>query len=111
YPVITLEKEWTHLETRENLIGKNASEQDALKFSIYANVDENYPATFIWCGDADSVVPPKNTKLMVAALEEKQIPHESYIFPGVDHGVGPGTNTAAEGWINRAVAFWRKESK
>jgi len=29
-------------------------------------------------------------------------------FPGVDHGVGPGTGTAAEGWLNRAVDFWRK---
>ena len=31
------------------------------------------------------------------------------VYPGVDHGVGPGTGTAAEGWIARAVEFWRAQ--
>ena len=43
---------------------------------------------------------------MAAALEASGVPVSCEIFPGVDHGVGPGTGTAAEGWLDRAVDFW-----
>lgn len=28
----------------------------------------------------------------------------------LDHGVGPGTGTAAEGWIERAASFWHEQA-
>lgn len=30
-------------------------------------------------------------------------------YPGLSHGFGLGTGTAAEGWIEDAVAFWEKQ--
>lgn len=107
YPVISLESEVAHSGTREVLIGKDASKEEEILRSVYTNVDEQYPPTFVWCGDADSTVPIVNTQLMEKALEEKKIPHVCRIFPGVEHGVGPGTGTSAEGWINQAVDFWK----
>ena len=107
YPVITLEKDVTHEGTRNNLLGKNAPEKEAFLRSVHTNIDRNYPPTFIWCGDADSTVSPRNTKLMVTALKQHKIPYESHIYPGVEHGVGPGTGTVAEGWIDAAVDFWK----
>jgi len=106
YPVITLEKELTHQGTRDFLIGKNVSEEMARAKSIHLNVDENYPDTFIWCGTADSTVPPKNTELMSDALKENNINFKCKTYEGVEHGVGPATGTAAENWINEAVCFW-----
>lgn len=111
YPVITLEKNLTHQGTRENLLGKNATEKIAKEHSIDSNVDANYPPTYIWCGTADTTVPPENTKMMEKALNEKYIPCQCEIFEGVEHGVGPASGTNAEGWIDHAVEFWKKESK
>ena len=80
YPVITLEEEKTHLGSRENLLGKKASEEKALAYSIQTNVDQNYPRTFVWCGDADEAVPPENTKKLAAALKAQGIAYEAHII-------------------------------
>lgn len=106
YPVISLEKEYTHQSTRDNHIGAEASKEREKEFSVYTNVDDDYPPTYIWCGDADDTVTPENTKMMDQALKEHNIPHICTIFPEVKHGVGPATGTSAEGWINKAVEFW-----
>ena len=47
--------------------------------------------------------------MMVRALEAAGVSFKSEIYPGVDHGVGPGTGTAAEGWIDTAVEYMYKE--
>ena len=106
YPVITMENDLTHAGSRQNLIGDDAGKELTDFTSVEKQVDEHYPATYIWCGDADTLVPPENTKRMAKALEENGIPFECHIFPGVAHGVGPATDTSAEGWIDQAVDFW-----
>ena len=70
----------------------------------------DYPPTYLWCGDADQTVSPENTHRMAVALERAGVKLRCEVFSGVDHGVGPGTGTAAEGWMDSAVAFW-KESR
>lgn len=106
YPVISMKEELTHMGSRQNLIGKEPSKQLEEFTSVEDHVTENYPPTYIWCGDQDDVVPPENTKLMVKGLQEANVPVEYDIFPGVGHGVGPGTGTSAQGWIDKAVSFW-----
>ena len=36
---------------------------------------------------------------------------EIEVFDGLSHGFGLGLGTVAEGWIDRAVAFWEENSK
>jgi acetyl esterase/lipase len=92
--------------SHDNLIVADASAETETLMSIDEQVTADYPPTYIWCGDADKTVPPENTKNMAAALEASGVPVSCEIFPGVDHGVGPGTGTAAEGWLDQAVDFW-----
>lgn len=108
YPVVTMDKKLTHIQTHDLLLGKDATKKQEEFASIEKNVTENYPPVYIWCGDADATVSPDNTKLLVSVLEALDIPHRCEIFEGVGHGVGPGTGTAAEGWIRHAVEFWLK---
>ncbi|MBR1758305.1 MAG: alpha/beta hydrolase [Lachnospiraceae bacterium] len=107
YPVISMLSEHTHQGSHDMLIGKDATRSMEERTSVELLVNEKYPRTFVWCGDADQTVAPENTKRMDAALTAAGIEHETKIYPGVDHGVGPGTETAAEGWIEEAVRFWR----
>lgn len=39
------------------------------------------------------------------------IPTEFHKYPGLGHGFGLGTGTAAEGWIEDAVTFWETQTK
>ena len=107
YPVISMRPELSHDVTHDNLLGKHATAAMERFASVDENVTGDYPPTYIWCGGADATVDPENTRRMAAALAAAGVPCRCEIFPGVDHGVGPGTGTAAEGWIDHAAAFWR----
>jgi len=106
YPVITMEREKTHMGSHDFLLGRNADKKSEAFASVERHVTENYPRTYIWCSDDDDVVPSDNTRNMVAALERAGVPVKSRIYHGVQHGAGPGTGTAAENWMNEAVDFW-----
>ncbi len=105
YPVISMRKELTHMLTHDTLLGKDASPDAEALTSVDEHVTEAYPATYLWCGEADRDVSPENAKRMAAALEKAGVSHRMESFPGVGHGVGPGTGTAAQGWIDRALQF------
>ena len=106
YPVISMVQGITHLGSKNALIGENATEEEIAFASVNLHVTEDYPPTYLWCGDSDQLVPPKNTELMAEALKTAGVPFKCDIFPDVDHGVGLATGIAAEGWIDRAVEFW-----
>ena len=109
YPVISMSKKLTHMGSHDCLLGKDADEKKEWFASVEQHVTADYPPTYIWCGDADDVVSPENTKYMVKALKETGIPVEYDIFPGVGHGIGPGTGTSAQGWVDKAVEFWFRQ--
>ena len=106
YPVISMDPALTHQGTHDHLLGKDAAKEMEELTSVDLRVTAAYPRTYLWCGDADGAVPPENTRRMAKALAAAGVPAQCEIFPGVDHGVGPGTGTAAQGWIDHAVAFW-----
>ena len=111
YPVISMRPDLTEQQTHNMLLGDPAEASMEAFASVDEQVNADYPSTYIWCGDADKTVKPDNTRRMAEALEKAGIPYQCEVFPGVDHGVGPGTGTAAEGWIDHAVAFWKQQMK
>lgn len=111
YPVISMHPELTHTGSHDALLGKQADPAQEEQTSIDLLVTDAYPPTYIWCGDADGTVSPDNTKRMAAALQAADVPFRCEIFPGAGHGIGPGTATSAEGWINRAVDFWLDQNR
>ena len=109
YPVISMDPALTHAQTHDNLLGRHATAAMERAASADEQVTPAYPPTYIWCGDADGSVPPENTRRLTAALEKAGAAVRCEIFPGVEHGVGPGTGTAAAGWIDRALDFWLEQ--
>lgn len=110
YPVITMDKEYTHIGSHDALIGKDATKELEDETSVEKHIHKEYPPTFIWCSYEDATVPCKNTEMMKEELERNGISHKCNMYHDVDHGVGPATGTNAEGWINEAVEFWRLNS-
>lgn len=109
YPVISMNKDKSHKGTHDRFIGIDASKELEEFTSIENNVTENYPPTFIWCGENDQTVKPENTQMMINALKMAGVPFYSKIYNDASHGIGPGSGTEAEGWINNAIEFWRKQ--
>ena len=110
YPVITM-TDLTHGGSRRNLLGENPNEELINKTSVEKNITSDYPATFVWCGDADDAVPPENTKMMHSALTNANVPNEMHIYKDVNHGVGLGDGLDCEGWITLAIDFWENQIK
>lgn len=108
YPVVTMDKKYAHEGSRTNLIGKEPTQDLINLTSIEKSVTENFPPTFIWCGDVDETVDPINSKMLADALKKLNVPVFYEVFPNVGHGVAVAKGTNAEGWIDKAVDFWMK---
>ena len=109
YPVITMGKEG-HAETRKNLLGTNPDQAMIEQTSVEKQITKAYPATFIWYGKADTEVSPKNSLLLKAELDKKNIANRLIAYDHVGHGVGLGENTECARWFDEAVQFWKDVS-
>ena len=71
--------------------------------------NSNLPPAFFAYGTEDPFYNQMNA--CVEALKEAGTDAEIEIFDGLPHGFGLGEGTVAEGWINNAIEFWRKNMK
>lgn len=86
YPVISA-GEFGHRGSFDNLLGKEASEEERDKLSLEKQVSENTPPTFLWHTFDDNTVPVNNSLLFAEALTENNIQFEMHIFPKGVHGL------------------------
>ena len=107
YAVLTL-GEKTHPESRDFLLGKDADPSMIEKLSVEKNITPSYPSAYVWCGDADDLVDPDNTRMMGKALDEAGVPNITTVFQGIPHGANLCTGTHAEHWLKDAVEFWQE---
>ena len=99
YPVITMNEEFTHLGSRENLIGKGHDKELIRKYSNELNVSADTPPTFIVLADDDKSVLPKNSINFYLKLKEYNVPAEMHIFQEGGHGFGIRKNgIPADNW-------------
>ena len=48
-------------------------------------------------------------KARLDAMSACGIDTEFHCYPGLEHGFGLGTDTAAEGWLDIAIRFWERQ--
>ena len=91
--------------------GSGYSEEICRPSNIDEMADQDYPPVFMSQAEDDDVVPIWNTGEFADRLEELGVPCR-YEHPKTGgHGFGLGTETEAEGWTDRAVAFWDELTK
>lgn len=103
YPVITL-GEYTHPDSRSNLLGLPYDPAAAARLSLENCVDADTPPTFLYHRLGDTIVPCENSLLYASALRRYGIPFELHIYEKGNHGgyLGPGHPWVAEAlrWVD-----------
>jgi acetyl esterase/lipase len=109
YPVVSMEDNLTHLESRTNLLGKDPSPELIREYSADQQVTAGSPMTFIVLAKDDPVVPPENGIRYDAALRKFGVPSELHIFAEGGHGFGirDARQLPVAGWPQLA-ADWMK---
>lgn len=109
YPVISMSEDYMHRGSRNNLLGKDASEEMATMMSHEKQVTADTPPTFLFHTTTDKAVPPENSIYLYLALKEAGVDAEMHIYEEGRHGVGlapddPALNTwpaMVEGWLKK----------
>ncbi|MGK9476441.1 alpha/beta hydrolase [Melioribacter sp. OK-6-Me] len=105
YPVISMQDELTHLDSRKNLLGSNPSQDIIQQFSNELQVDSNTPPTYITHAGDDRVVTVDNSIIFYKKLQQNNVPAELHIYPRGNHGfvfLQP-----AEEWITPILKWLR----
>ena len=78
---------------------------DADYDAITAGLTDDWRETWVFFNVADSDASYPFAKALFNEIVDRSGP-EIEVFDGLPHGFGLGEGTVAEGWINRAIAFW-----
>lgn len=86
-PVIDL-GEFAHKGSRENLLGKDASEDKIKEYSMQNRVTEKTPPTILFHAQNDPAVPVINSILYYEAMVKNKVKGAMFIFPEGEHNIG-----------------------
>jgi len=108
YPVITF-GQYAHVGSRENLIGKNASQDLIDLYSNEKQVTNNTPPTFLVHAGDDNAVPVENSILFYNALLKNHIKAEMHLYQAGGHGFGLHNGASKDLWFDR-LTNWMIEN-
>jgi acetyl esterase/lipase len=112
YPVITMDANFTHAGSRENLITKNPSADLIAKYSNELQVNAQTPQAFIALSSDDKAVLPQNSINYYLALLKHNVPATMHIYPTGGHGWGFRDNfTYKRQWTDELEKWLRNGVK
>lgn len=98
YSVISMQKDLTHIDTHNQLLGKDASEELEARFSNELHVSDKTPSAFVAIANDDKAVSPRSSVLFRDAMRAKNRPVELHIYPSGGHG-----------WASHLTAKYRRQ--
>lgn len=88
YPVITMDKAYTHMGSHDNLLGEDANAELEYLYSSEKLVTDETPRAFIVHCNDDNLVSPVNSINYYSALHRRHVPASLHIYPTGGHGWG-----------------------
>lgn len=80
-----------------------------MQYTGLSEYDRGDPPTYACVGTADGIAPWRVMKGRINGMAALGIPTEFHLYPGLPHGFGLGIGTRAEGWLDEAASFWRRQ--
>lgn len=105
YPVISFTDVIGHIGSRDNLIGKNPSQQKITEYSNELQVTGDTPPTFLVHASDDNVVNPENSIVFYQALIKNRVAAEMHIYEAGGHGFGLHLKNKNEQWMDQCK-YW-----
>ncbi|MDQ6890551.1 MAG: alpha/beta hydrolase, partial [Bacteroidota bacterium] len=109
YPVISFSNELTHLGSRNNLIGQNATSILINNFSNELQIAETTPPAFLVLAGDDKTVNPENSIKYYEALLKNHVPAELHIYQNGGHGFGTINRTTKDDWME-SLKHWMQHN-
>lgn len=81
-----------------------------MQYTGFADIYGNEPPTYSCAGADDGPGLRRTMRQRTASIRGNGTDAEFEVFESLSHGFGLGTGTAAEGWIDRAVQFWERQT-
>lgn len=81
-----------------------------MQYTGYFDANRYDAPTYVCVGTSDGIASWRTMQNRIERLEAFGIPTEFHAYNGLPHGFGLGTGTVAEGWINDAIRFWKRQS-
>jgi len=88
YPVITMDRSFTHKGSHDFLLGADASAELEQQYSNEKQVNGQTPRALIVVSGDDHVVPPLNSISYYLTLQANHVPATLHVWPTGDHGWG-----------------------
>jgi len=101
YPVISFQDSVGHIGSRDQLIGKNPSQQKINEYSNELHISAQTPPSFLVHASDDDGVSPENSILFYQQLTKNKVPAELHLYQTGGHGFGMNNPTTRDEWIER----------
>ena len=80
-----------------------------MAYTAHADTGTSEPPAFVIVGEHDGISPPASMEQRAAVLRRMGTEVEYHLIPAAGHGFGPGIGTKAEGWLEDAIDFWKRQ--
>lgn len=110
YPVITLDEQYTHKGSLQNLLGVNPPVALREFLSNEKQVTPDTPPAFLWHTADDPAVPVENSLAFAAALRHNRVPCALHVFTSGRHGLGLAAgHPEVEAWPDLCAAWLQNQ--
>jgi acetyl esterase/lipase len=110
YPVISFQNSFGHIGSRDQLIGKNPSQQKIDEYSNELQVNAKTPPAFLVHASDDDGVSPENSVMYYQQLIKNKVPAELHLYQKGGHGFGMNNPTTKDEWMER-LKNWMKANR
>lgn len=90
YPVISMDKSITHMDSHNCFLGEDATPEQEQEYSNHLQVNSQTPPAIILLSDDDFLVPPANSAEYYLALKKANVIASIHVYPMGGHGWGCG---------------------
>jgi len=109
YPVVTMERPWTHEMSRNLLFGERPTDLEVERRSAERHVNSTTPPIFTVHAIDDGAVPVENSVNLMNAMREAKRPVEAHLLQEGGHAFGVGRpGTPSEHWISLFYSWLRR---
>jgi len=111
YPVITMDKAYTHLGSHDNFLGTDANKELEILYSNEKQVTKKTPPAFIVLTAEDQIVPPDNSINFFRELIKNNVFATLHVYPTGAHGSCSNVSYKYYNEILSELSLWLNEIK